>query len=258
MLVLSHSLERTLVVPARADVLFSYFSETPRWAAWWGAGSSIEARAGGTMHIRHPNGVEVGGGVVECLPPSRIVFTYGYPGGAPIPAGGSRVTVTITPTGEGARLVLRHDLADEHTRDELVQGWRFHLSVLANLLGTGAAAQAESVVDGWFSVWSEPDATVRNQALDALVSAGVRFEDRFSRLAGIEDVRAHLGAVHRFMPGLRMERSGPVRQCQWHLLADWVARGADGTERGRGTNLFVIDQDGRIGTVTGFWTASLS
>jgi hypothetical protein len=37
------------------------------------------------------------------------------------------------------------------------------------------------------------------------------------------------------------------------VLADWVALGADGQERGRGTNLFVLDADGRIQEVTGFW-----
>ena len=67
------------------------------------------------------------------------------------------------------------------------------------------------------------------------------------------DLKAHLAAVHRFMPGMRLERRGDVRHCQWHVLADWVALGTDGQERGRGTNLFVLDADGRIAEVTGFW-----
>jgi hypothetical protein len=36
-------------------------------------------------------------------------------------------------------------------------------------------------------------------------------------------------------------------------LADWIARGADGQERARGTNVFVLDADGRVESVTGFW-----
>ena len=52
---------------------------------------------------------------------------------------------------------------------------------------------------------------------------------------------------------MRLERRGEVRHCQWHVLADWVAIGSDGQERGRGTNLFVLDADSRIGEVTGFW-----
>jgi hypothetical protein len=50
-----------------------------------------------------------------------------------------------------------------------------------------------------------------------------------------------------------MERRGEIRHCQWHVLADWVALAAAGEERGRGTNLFVLDADGRISEVTGFW-----
>ena len=57
------------------------------------------------------------------------------------------------------------------------------------------------------------------------------------------------------MPGMRLERQGDVRHCQWHALADWVALTREGQERGRGTNLFVFDADGRIAEVTGFWSA---
>jgi hypothetical protein len=52
---------------------------------------------------------------------------------------------------------------------------------------------------------------------------------------------------------MRLERRGEIRHCQWHVLADWVAVGSDGQERGRGTNLFVLDGDGHIASVTGFW-----
>ena len=110
-------------------------------------------------------------------------------------------------------------------------------------------------MDQWFAAWSEPNAATRERHLSEIAAAEIRFQDKFSSIAGAPDVRAHLAAVHRFMPGLRLERQGNVRHCQWHLLADWIARGADGQERGRGTNVFVLDADGRIAEVTGFWGA---
>jgi hypothetical protein len=55
------------------------------------------------------------------------------------------------------------------------------------------------------------------------------------------------------MPGLRLSREGDVRHCQGTVLADWVARGADGQERGRGTNVFVMGPDGLITSVVGLW-----
>jgi len=249
----TYPLERTMVIPARAERTFSYFTDSGRWASWWGAGSSIEGRPGGAMRIRHANGVEMTGDVLEVVVPSRVVFTYGYAGGQPIPAGGSRVTIQLAAHPDGTLLTLRHELADEAIRNEHVQGWRFQLSVLANVIANDAAADAETTVDRWFATWSEPDLARRERGLDEIASRELRFEDRFSRIAGIDEARAHLAAVHRFMPGLRLERHGPIRHCQWHVLADWIAVAKEGQQRGRGTNLFVLDQDGRIAAVTGFW-----
>jgi uncharacterized protein YndB with AHSA1/START domain len=252
-LALTHRLNRTLVIRARPATVFGFFTETPDWAAWWGAGSTIDARPGGRVLIRHPNGIEVSGEVLEVEAPSLIVFTYGYPSGTPIPLGGSRVTIRLDVHPSGTLLQLTHEFAEVAGRDEHVQGWRFQLSLFANLVANRAGAAAAATVDRWFAAWSEPDATARERALAEIGTEGIRFHDRFSCLAGAADVRAHLGAVHRFMPGLRMERRGEIRHCQWHVLADWVALAAGDEERGRGTNLFVLDADARISEVTGFW-----
>jgi hypothetical protein len=136
-----------------------------------------------------------------------------------------------------------------------VQGWRFQLSLFANLIANEVNAQAGALVDGWFAAWGEPDAAARERSLDAITSADVRFHDKFSCIDGRADLRAHFAAAQRFMPGLRLERRGDIRHCQWHALADWAMIAADGQERGRGTNLFVLDADQRIAAVTGFWSA---
>ncbi len=77
--------------------------------------------------------------------------------------------------------------------------------------------------------------------------------DRFSAVEGIEDLSQHIGAAHKFMPGLRMEKSGEVRHCQGMVLVDWIAKGPDGQQRAAGKNVFVLREDGRIESVTGFW-----
>ena len=84
-------------------------------------------------------------------------------------------------------------------------------------------------MDGWFAAWSEPDTARREALLDRLATEEMRFRDRFSLIDGLSDLRPHLAAVHRFMPGMRLEREGDVRHCQGTVLADWVARAADGT-----------------------------
>ena len=251
---LAHRLDRTLVIQARRETVFQFFTDTPQWAAWWGAGSTIDPRPGGRMLIRHPHGVEVSGQVLEVEPPERIVFTYGYAGGTPIPADGSRVTIRLDRHPKGTLLQLTHEFADVQPRDEHVQSWRFQLSLFANLIADTVSNGATSLVDRWFATWSEADAAVRERTLASIAVPDLQFGDKFSCIEGADELSAHLAAAQRFMPGLRLERRGTIRHCQWHVLADWVAVDSDGQERGRGTNLFVLNGEGQIASVMGFWT----
>ena len=253
MTALPHVMDRSIVIHARPATVFEFFTRSEDWAAWWGAGSHIDARAGGDVLIRHANGVEVTGHVIDLLPPTRISFTYGYASGHPIPPDGSRVTIRLDHHPAGTLLQLTHEFADATMRDQHVQGWRYQLSVFANVIANAVNAAAADTVDRWFAAWSEPDSAARERVLDAIAAGGIMFHDRFSCIAGDGDLRAHLTAVHRFMPGLRLERRGDVRHCQWQVLADWVAMTTDGLERGRGTNIFALDADGKIAAVTGFW-----
>jgi uncharacterized protein YndB with AHSA1/START domain len=251
---LSHSLDRTVVIEAEPGIVFRYFTDSDRWASWWGKGSTIEPHVGGRVLIRHPGGVEVSGEVTDVQPPQRIAFTYGYASGTASAAETSLVTIRLEPQGRGAtRLHLHHAFADASQRDEHAQGWRYQLSLFGNLVASEAFAGAADVVDGWFVAWSDPDASTREATLARIASEQVRFRDRFSLIDGMDDLRPHLAAVHRFMPGMRLERDGDVRHCQGTVLADWIARGADGQERGRGTNVFVLGAGARIESVTGFW-----
>jgi uncharacterized protein YndB with AHSA1/START domain len=250
---LPHHLDRTVVIEAGRDVVFRYFTDSARWASWWGAGSTIDARPGGKVYIRHANGIEVAGEVVEIEAPEQIVFTYGFTSGQPIPAGSSRVSIRLEPRGKATRLTLTHAFADPRVRDEHVQGWRYQLSVFGNVVANAMHANADAAVDAWFEAWSEPEATTRDATLTRIAEPDIDFRDQFSLISGLDDLRPHLAAVHRFMPGMRIRREGAVRQCQGTVLADWIARGPDGMERGRGTNVFVFRAPERIASVTGFW-----
>jgi uncharacterized protein YndB with AHSA1/START domain len=251
---LDSALERTVHIRAPRETVFRYFTDSSRWAAWWGAGSSIDAVPGGSVLVRYPNGVEAAGEVIEVSHPERIVFTYGYVSGDPVPPGASRVTIQLDAVGDGTRLRLRHEFAEAGVRDAHVQGWRYQLAVFANVVADDAHAAAAGRVDAWFAAWSEPDAQRRSELLASAVSAGVRFRDRFSLVEGLADLEPHLAAVHVFMPGTRLERVGDTRHCQGTILADWVAHGPDGAERGRGTNVFALAPDGAIEDVVGLWS----
>jgi hypothetical protein len=153
-------------------------------------------------------------------------------------------------------LKLTHEFADAAARDHHIQGWRFQLSLFVNAVADQVTAGAPSLVDGWLAAWSIPDDGARRDAFAAVASAGVRFGDRYSAIEGLDELVAHTGAAQRFMPQMRLERRGEIRQCQGMVLAEWAAVGGDGRERGSGTNVFAVGPDGRIQSATGFWNAA--
>ncbi|MCU1335422.1 MAG: hypothetical protein JWO19_1003 [Bryobacterales bacterium] len=248
---LPYQLDRTVVIHASPETVFRFFTDSARWASWWGTGSTIDAKPGGKVYIRHPGAVEVLGEVLEVSPPERIVFTYGYATGKPVPPGASRVTIRLEPDSRGTRLHLLHEFAEVAPRDEHVQGWRFQLSLFANVVANEAFADAAGIVDRWFAAWTIPDDKAREETLATLVTPTIRFHDQFSLLDGIADLIAHTGAAQRFMPGIKLQRRGDIRHCQGTVLADWVARSSDGQEKMSGTNVFMFAPDVRIESVTG-------
>ena len=121
---LEHVLERTVVIRARRETVFRYFTDSDRFAAWWGEGSTIDARPGGALRIRYPNGVLASGEVVEVVPPSRVVFTYGYEDPAKPVRPASRIARRRHPAGEEGRTLLHLERHEPGRRvpDQHVQG----------------------------------------------------------------------------------------------------------------------------------------
>jgi uncharacterized protein YndB with AHSA1/START domain len=251
MSVLEHVVERTVDMVARRETVFRYFTDSERFAAWWGEGSTIEPRPGGRVHIRYPNGVVAGGEVLEISPPERVVFTFGYESGAPVAVGTSRVTIGLEKSAAGTRLRLRHELPTAAARDAHVQGWRYQLAVFANVVCAEENAGAEEKIDRFFGAWAEADAGKRRATLEAIATSALAFHDAFSCTTGIEDLVAHVGAAQQHMPGVRLERNGPARQCQGTAVADWTALSGEGASLGKGTNVFDFSPDGRIHRVVG-------
>jgi uncharacterized protein YndB with AHSA1/START domain len=247
-----HVVERTVLIRARRETVFRYFTDSTRFAAWWGEGSRIEPRPGGAVHIRYPNGVVAAGEVLEIAPSERVVFTFGYEGPAPpIPPGGSRVTIALEEGPEGTLLRLRHEVPTAEAREAHGPGWRYQLALFANVAAREQHADAETLVDRFLAAWSEPDAASRRGTLGEIGTDQLTFRDAFGCTEGRDDLVGHIEAARQHMPGVRTERRGPVRQCQGTAVADWVTLGSDGRELGHGTNVYDLAPDGRIARVVG-------
>lgn len=93
--------------------------------------------------------------VVEITPVERVVLTYGFESGQPIPIGASRVTITLEETARGTLVRLKHELPSAEVRDEHVQGWRYQLAVFANVVAKEAHAGVGALADRFFALWGK-------------------------------------------------------------------------------------------------------
>jgi hypothetical protein len=111
-------LERAIEVPVEPDRAFGVWTEQVN--LWWPAGHSIsrhpgarmafEARMGGRLLERSPDGAEiVWAKVVGWQPPGRVQYAF-LPGGSGEYS--SDVDVFFTAVPGGTRLRLRHDLGE--------------------------------------------------------------------------------------------------------------------------------------------------
>jgi uncharacterized protein YndB with AHSA1/START domain len=243
---LKEILERRITIRARRQTVFDYFTDSDRFARWWGEGSRISPSVGGEVFIRNPNGVIVTGRIVEIEEPERIVFTYLH---ASVE---SLVTIRLEETPKGTELVLRHAFSSAKIRDHFVQGWRYQLAVFSKIIAEESKDAVTRNVDAFFRAWGDPDAGKRRELLESCATPEIVFRDAYSATDGLPELLANLDAVQVFMPGVALSRAGDVRVSHGSALAEWnAARG--GEPVGKGTNVFELAPDGRISSVTGFW-----
>ncbi len=139
------SVEVTVRVPASPSDVFGFFTDPARYVQWMGSSAELEPVPGGVYRVRMADGFAAAGRFVEAAFPRLVVFTWGFaddeaasrtkggeggePGGAgAMPAGSTRVTVTLLEEGGGTRLVLRHEnLPSESLREGHDIAWNTYL-----------------------------------------------------------------------------------------------------------------------------------
>ena len=122
---LPHRLDRTLLIHARRETVFRFFTGSTRWASWWGEGSSIDPRPGGRYRIGNtlPDGtvVWISGELVVVDRPRTLAFTWGVEPAAAT----ERVTVRFEPLADGTEIILTHErITTEPARESHALGWR--------------------------------------------------------------------------------------------------------------------------------------
>lgn len=129
-------LEITRTLPAPPEQVWRALTDADALAAWFWPHLDntvqVDLRTGGRYRIEGPRaGIAVSGDYLEVDPPKRLVFTWHWEGEDER----SRVTVELSPDGEGTVLWLVHDrIGEDATRTLYEQGWMDCLDRLPGVL----------------------------------------------------------------------------------------------------------------------------
>jgi uncharacterized protein YndB with AHSA1/START domain len=123
------TIEHVVRIDARPETVWSFWTEPERLCEWWGVEADAVTEAGGLFRVVMEGGPVMRGEFLELEPPRRLVFSFGWEGGAPggpMPPGTSRVEVTLEPDASATLLTLRHELPASHAADHR-KGWTYFI-----------------------------------------------------------------------------------------------------------------------------------
>lgn len=102
------TLERR-ITGAHPETVFAFLTDRDKWLSWMGTDGTFSFEPGGLYRTRVTAQNVASGRFLTIDPPSRLVLTWGWE--APdtsVPAGSTRLEITLTPTPEGTLLHLIH------------------------------------------------------------------------------------------------------------------------------------------------------
>ena len=117
------TLEREIRIAAQPETIFAFFVDPAKIMQWLGKAVTADARPGGLCRI-DINGYVTRGEYLEIVPPSRVVFTWGWEneGSTPRP-GESTVEISLIPEGPNTLVRLRHLGLSAEERKPHGEGW---------------------------------------------------------------------------------------------------------------------------------------
>lgn len=129
---------KEVFIDASPEEIFPYLTQGEKYVLWMGLEAEIDARPGGIFRL-DPNTLDlIYGEFVEVIPPSRIVFSWGFKvPGHPVPAGSTRVQIDLIAQDGGTLLRLTHYGLPEAARDGHRTGWEHYLGRLRIVMAGG-------------------------------------------------------------------------------------------------------------------------
>ena len=118
-------------IAAPPDVVFAYFVDPEKMQRWFGSRIQLEPRTDGVYSVDINPQARARGAYLEVLPPSRVVFTFGWEDDPNVPPGSTTVEVTLVRDGAGTHVRLVHrGLQTPEMREQHSHGWQHYLARL--------------------------------------------------------------------------------------------------------------------------------
>lgn len=130
-------------VAATPSVIYSYLTESSRWARWQGVDATIDPSPGGIFGVTMPNGAMARGQFVELDPDRRVVFSWGWIDHEGLPPGSSTVEIELIPDDGGTLIRLTHRGLPPEELDLHTAGWNRYLPRLG-LAAEGGQPDADT------------------------------------------------------------------------------------------------------------------
>ena len=113
----------------------------------------------------------------------------------------------------------------------------------------------ERLVDAHLAAYCEPDPAARRKAIGRLWNAGGRLVDPPFESSGHEGIAQQAALLVAQFPGHRFERTTAVDEHHGFARYGWKLVNDAGVAAAEGIDILVLDVDGRIGQVVGFFGA---
>jgi uncharacterized protein YndB with AHSA1/START domain len=123
-------------IAAPPSIVYSYLTESDRWARWQGDRATIEPKRGGVFALSMANGMKARGQFIELVPDQRVVFTWGWIDHPQVPPGSTRVEIDLIADGAGTLLTLTHRGLPTEEVAAHTAGWNHYLPRL-DLVASG-------------------------------------------------------------------------------------------------------------------------
>lgn len=111
----------------------------------------------------------------------------------------------------------------------------------------------ETTVDTYLAAWNETDADRRSALIARVWTPGGRYVDPLQEATGHDGFAELAAGVQAAYPGHRFRRTTQIDGHHELIRFGWELVGPDGSVTVAGIDVAVLDDDGRLRQVTGFF-----